>query len=146
MKELITIGKNARIASQTKIDKKTKNNVLEKFLFLIEKNKNEILLANNKDISSASKKNIPENFISRLRLDKQKIESIQKSIKKIKQLDDPTNKIIEKWKRPNGLIISKISTPIGVIGIIYESRPNVTSDVASLCFKSGKCCDFTWWI
>ena len=137
MKELITIGKNARIASQTKIDKKTKNNVLEKFIFLIEKNKNQILLANNKDISSASKKNIPENFISRLRLDKQKIESIQKSIKKIKQLDDPTNKIIEKWKRPNGLIISKISTPIGVIGIIYESRPNVTSDVASLCFKSG---------
>ena len=137
MKELISIGKNARLASQTKIDKKTKNNVLEKFLFLIEKNKNKILLANNKDISNALKKNIPENFISRLRLDKEKIEGIQKSIKKIKQLDDPTNKIIEKWKRPNGLIISKISTPIGVIGVIYESRPNVTSDVSSLCFKSG---------
>ena len=62
---------------------------------------------------------------------------MQKSIHKIKKLDDPTNKIIEKWKRPNGLLIKQISTPIGVIGIIYESRPNVTSDISSLCFKSG---------
>ena len=53
------------------------------------------------------------------------------------KLNDPTNKVIDKWKRPNGLIIKKVSTPIGVIGVIYESRPNVTSDVASLCFKSG---------
>jgi glutamate-5-semialdehyde dehydrogenase len=59
------------------------------------------------------------------------------SIKKIIKLKDPTNIVLEKWKRPNGLNISKVSIPIGVIGIIYESRPNVTSDVASLCFKSG---------
>ena len=83
------------------------------------------------------KKNIPENFINRLKLDKSKIEDIQKSIYNIKKLEDPTNKVIEKWKRPNGLLIKKISTPIGVIGVIYESRPNVTSDVSSLCFKSG---------
>ena len=62
---------------------------------------------------------------------------MQQSIDKIKKLDDPTNKIIEKWKRPNGLVIKQVSTPIGVIGIIYESRPNVTSDISSLCFKSG---------
>ena len=62
---------------------------------------------------------------------------MQQSIHKMKKLDDPKNKIIEKWKRPNGLLIKQISTPIGVIGIIYESRPNVTSDVSSLCFKSG---------
>ena len=59
------------------------------------------------------------------------------SLKKIIKLSDPTNIILEKWKRPNGLKISKVSVPIGVIGVIYESRPNVTSDVASLCFKSG---------
>ena len=62
---------------------------------------------------------------------------IIKSIKKIIKLKDPTNQTLEKWKRPNGLYISKVSIPIGVIAVIYESRPNVTSDVASLCFKSG---------
>ena len=137
MKHLLKIGRNAKKAAQIKIDNKTKNKVLEKFLSLIEKNKNKIFNANNKDISFSAKKNIPENLINRLKLDKLKIEDIQKSIYNIKKLDDPTNKVIEKWKRPNGLLIKKISTPIGVIGVIYESRPNVTSDVSSLCFKSG---------
>ena len=137
MKHLLKIGRNAKKAAQIKIDNKTKNKVLEKFLLLIEKNKNKIFFANNKDISFAAKKNIPRNLINRLELDKVKIEDIQKSIYNIKKLDDPTNKVIEKWKRPNGLLIKKISTPIGVIGVIYESRPNVTSDVSSLCFKSG---------
>ncbi len=62
---------------------------------------------------------------------------MQASIHKIIKLGDPINKVIDKWKRPNGLIIKRVSTSIGVIGIIYESRPNVTSDVSSLCFKSG---------
>ncbi len=137
MKKLLRIGNNAKKAAQIKIDNKTKNKVLEKFLLLIEKNKNKIYFANNKDIKFAMKKNIPENLINRLRLDKVKIEDIQQSIYNIKKLEDPTNKVIEKWKRPNGLLIKKISTPIGVIGVIYESRPNVTSDVSSLCFKSG---------
>ena len=137
MKNLLRIGNNAKKAAQIKIDNKTKNKVLEKFLLLIEKNQNKIFFANNKDIKFAMKKNIPENLINRLRLDKVKIEDIQQSIYNIKKLEDPTNKVIEKWKRPNGLLIKKISTPIGVIGVIYESRPNVTSDVSSLCFKSG---------
>ena len=137
MKNLLRIGNNAKKAAQIKIDNKTKNKVLEKFLLLIEKNKNKIFFANNKDIKFAMKKNIPENLINRLRLDKVKIEDIQQSIYNIKKLEDPTNKVIEKWKRPNGLLIKKISTPIGVIGVIYESRPNVTSDVSALCFKSG---------
>ena len=76
-------------------------------------------------------------MIKRLILDEKKISSIAQSIKKIIKLKDPTNIILEKWKRPNGLNISKITIPIGVISVIYESRPNVTSDVASLCFKSG---------
>ena len=137
MKELIRIGKNAKRASQVKVDKDSKNKVLEKFLLLIEKNKKKILSANKKDVFLAIKKKIPENLIDRLKLDNVKIEGMQQSIHKIKKLDDPTNKIIEKWKRPNGLLIKQISTPIGVIGIIYESRPNVTSDISSLCFKSG---------
>ena len=137
MKELIRIGNNAKKASQIKVDKDSKNKVLDKFLLLIEKNKKKILSANKKDVFLAIKKKIPENLIDRLKLDKVKIEGMQQSIHKIKKLDDPTNKIIEKWKRPNGLVIKRVSTPIGVIGIIYESRPNVTSDISSLCFKSG---------
>ena len=137
MKELIRIGNNAKRASQIKVDKDSKNKVLDKFLLLIEKNKKKILSANKKDVFLAIKKKIPENLIDRLKLDKVKIEGMQQSIDKIKKLDDPTNKIIEKWKRPNGLVIKRVSTPIGVIGIIYESRPNVTSDISSLCFKSG---------
>ena len=76
-------------------------------------------------------------MLERLILDDKKISNIVNSIKKIIRLKDPTNIILEKWKRSSGLKISKISIPIGVIGVIYESRPNVTSDVASLCFKSG---------
>ena len=66
-----------------------------------------------------------------------KIDDLINSIKEIIKLKDPSNIVLETWKRPNGLKISKVSIPMGVIGVIYESRPNVTSDVASLCFKSG---------
>ena len=76
-------------------------------------------------------------MVKRLILNDKKILDIINSIKKIIRLKDPTNIILDKWNRPNGLSFSKVSIPIGVIGVIYESRPNVTSDVASLCFKSG---------
>ena len=136
-KKLINIGIKAKKASKIKVDKKNKNKVLKKYLQLINKNKKNILKENNKDIEFAIKNNLPENLISRLALNDKKITEIKASISKIIKLNDPTNKVIDKWKRPNGLTIKKVSTPIGVIGIIYESRPNVTSDVASLCFKSG---------
>ena len=134
---LIKLGKNAKKASKIKIDSKSKNKVLKKFLQLINKNKKIILKENNKDINFAKRNGIGENLIERLKLDEKKLDGIQNSINKIIKLSDPTDKTIDKWKRPNGLFIKKISTPIGVIGIIYESRPNVTSDVSSLCFKSG---------
>ena len=136
-KKLIIIGIKAKKASKIKIDKKNKNKVLKKYLQLININKKNILRENNKDIKFAIKNNLPENLISRLTLNDKKINEIMTSISKILKLKDPTNQVIDKWKRPNGLIIKKVTTPIGVIGIIYESRPNVTSDVASLCFKSG---------
>ncbi len=136
-KKLINIGIKAKKASKIKVDKKNKNKVLEKYLQLINKNKKNILKENNKDIEFAIRNNLPDNLISRLTLNDKKLAEIKASIGKIIKLKDPTNKVIDKWKRPNGLIIKKVSTPIGVIGVIYESRPNVTSDVASLCFKSG---------
>ena len=104
---------------------------------LIKKNKNKILKENIKDIKNAKRKKLRENLLERLILNDQKILGILNSIKNIIRLKDPVNIILKKWKRPNGLNISKVTIPIGVIGVIYESRPNVTSDVASLCFKSG---------
>ena len=138
MKNLLNnIGKKSKKAFFQKLDNKKKNKVLEDYCRLINKNRKTIINQNKKDIKEAQKKKIKDNMLQRLVLDDIKISNIINSIKKIIRLKDPTNVVLEKWKRPNGLSISKISIPIGVIGVIYESRPNVTCDVASLCFKSG---------
>ena len=134
---LLNIGKKSKKALSIQLDSKRKDKVLKDYFQLIEKNKDLILKENQKDIKNAHKKKLQDNLVKRLILNDKKISDIIKSIKKIKKLKDPTGKVLEKWKRPNGLNISKVSIPIGVIGVIYESRPNVTSDVASLCFKSG---------
>ena len=131
------IGGYAKKAILIKIDSKRKNKVLKKYTLLIEKNKNSILSENKKDIKFALRKRLKNNLIDRLILNRKKLKSIINSIKKIIKLKDPVDTTLEKWTRPNGLIIKKVSMPIGVIGVIYESRPNVTTDVASLCFKSG---------
>ena len=131
------IGQKAKNAVINKIDSKTKNKVLKKYILLIEKNKNSIISANKKDIKFASKKKLKNNLIDRLSINYAKLNLIKNAIKNIINLKDPIDNILEKWKRPNGLIIKRVSIPIGVIGVIYESRPNVTSDVSSLCFKSG---------
>jgi glutamate-5-semialdehyde dehydrogenase len=131
------IGIKARKASGEQITTKTKNKVLKDYAKLLDKEKNFILKENNKDIKFAKNKRLKENLISRLLINKRKLNDIKKSIHKIEKLKDPIDVTLNKWKRPNGLNISRVTIPIGVIGVIYESRPNVTSDVASLCFKSG---------
>ena len=131
------IGVKARNALKIKIDTKIKNKVLNDYALLIEKEKKNILIQNKKDVNLAKKNKIKENLINRLSINPIKLKGIQVSIKKIAKLKDPVNVTLEKWRRPNGLNIKRISVPIGVIGVIYESRPNVTSDVAGLCFKSG---------
>ena len=136
-KELINIGKKSKKAFNFQVNSKKKNKVLKDYYNLIKKNKKLIITQNKKDIYDAKKKGLKKNLIDRLILNEKKILDIIKSIKLIIKLKDPTNIILEKWKRPNGLNISKVSIPIGIIGVIYESRPNVTSDIASLCFKSG---------
>ena len=138
MKNLLTkIGKKSKEAFIDKLSSKKKDKVLKDYYNLIDKNRKLIINENKKDIKNAYKKKIKNNLIERLILDNKKISNIISSIKKIIKLKDPTNIVLDSWKRPNGLSISKVSIPIGVIGVIYESRPNVTSDVASLCFKSG---------
>ena len=138
-KYLRIIGENAQKAFNYKINKKKKNKVLKKFLILIKKNKLKIINQNKKDIIIAKKKRLRKNLIDRLELNSKKIDQIVKSINIISKLKDPINITLDKWNRPNGLIIKKVTIPLGVIGVIYESRPNVTADVSSLCFKSGNC-------
>ena len=136
-KKLSIIGQKSKKAFSLNIETKKKNKVLKDYCLLLNKKKKLIINQNKKDINNAQKKGIKSNLINRLILNEKKISDIINTIRSIIKLKDPTNVILEKWKRPNGLTISKISIPMGVIGVIYESRPNVTSDVASLCFKSG---------
>ena len=131
------IGRKSKKAFENKVKNELKNKVLNHYAHSIKKNEKSILSQNKKDISYAKKIGLKDNFISRLELDTKKLRAIISSINSISKLKDPTDRILEQWKRPNGLKIKKVSVPIGVIGVIYESRPNVTSDVSCLCFKSG---------
>ena len=131
------IGIKAKKACEIRINTITKNKVLNNYAQLLERKKKIIFNENKKDVIFASKKGIKQNLIDRLHVDDAKLKNIINSIKKISKLKDPVNVTLEKWRRSNGLNIKRVSIPIGVIGVIYESRPNVTSDVAGLCFKSG---------
>ena len=134
---LFNLGKKAKSASQDNVNTEKKNKVLKDFINLISNNEAKIISENQKDLKKAKLKKLKENLIKRLLLDKKKILQIINSIKTIISFKDPVDQTLKKWKRSNGLLIEKKTIPIGVISVIYESRPNVTSDVASLCFKSG---------
>ena len=121
-------------------DNKQRNNALNETAKLLKANINQILEANKIDIENSQKKSMSNSFIDRLSLDKKRIYSIIDGLIDISKLEDPLNKVLSTWDRPNGLNISKISVPLGVIGIIYESRPNVTIDAGALCVKSGNTC------
>ena len=131
------IGENAKTASISlaNLNQKKRNEVLRKFCIYLKIYSKLILRENNKDILKA--KSIKDSMLKRLQLDDNKINRMIKSTKEIIKFKDPLGKILSKWKRPNGLKIKKLSIPLGVIGVIYESRPNVTADVAALCFKAG---------
>ena len=135
--QLINIGKKSKKSFLNKLNTRKKNQVLKDYYRLIEKNEKLIIKENEKDVKNAYRKKLKNNLIERLILNDKKISNLINSVKNVIKLKDPTNVVLQKWKRPNGLNISKVSIPIGIIGVIYESRPNVTSDVASLCFKSG---------
>ena len=131
------VGIKSRKASSKKIATNIKNKVLNKYAQLLDEEKKLILRENAKDIKFAQNKGLKDNLINRLKIDDLRLKNIKNSIKKISKLKDPVDVILKKWNRPNGLSIRRVTIPIGVIGVIFESRPNVTSDVAGLCFKSG---------
>ena len=138
-KILKKIGKNS-IISQKEIASaahEKRNAVLKLSSEIISKNTNKIIEANKEDLLLANKAGLKESYIDRLLLDSKRISAIAESLISISTLPDPLTGKITKWERPNGLIISKQPTPLGVLGIIYESRPNVTVDAAALCIKSG---------
>ncbi len=138
-KELVLMGKNARKASQilTLANSDLKNSALEAMAVDIEKNKENILEANIKDVEKAKANNISKSFLDRLILNDERIESISDGLREIIKIEDPVGQTMSKWDRPNGLNIERVRTPLGVIGVIYESRPNVTADAGALCLKAG---------
>ena len=137
MQYLEKIGKNARKAFEDLKDVKHNKikKVLDNYCKEILNNKSILIKKNLKDVKNVKRKNL----VDRLILNDKRIDSIRHSINEISKFKNPLGKVLEKWTRPNKLNIKKVSTPIGVIGVIYESRPNVTADVASLSLKSGNC-------
>ena len=137
MNYLENIGKNAKKAFEDlKTIKHSKiKKVLENYNKSLLINKLKIMQENQKDIKNVKRKHL----LDRLILDEKRIEGIRYSVNEVSKFKNPIGQVLDAWKRPNKLNIKKISTPIGIIGVIYESRPNVTADVAALCFKSGNC-------
>jgi glutamate-5-semialdehyde dehydrogenase len=100
----------------------------------------EILAANARDLAAAQKRDIAPSFLDRLTLDRHRIAAMARGIEEVAALPDPVGRLLARFERPNGLLIERIATPLGVIGVIYESRPNVTADAGAICLKAGNSC------
>ncbi len=137
--EILSCGRRARTAARTlaRMSSERKNSALLAMADQLCAHSDAILEANRKDVEEAKSSQVSFALMDRLKLDEKRIQSVADGIRQVAALEDPVGKVIAEWTRPNGLHISKVRVPIGVIGIIYESRPNVTSDAAVLCTKTG---------
>lgn len=137
-----TFLEHAKAASKTiaTLDPRTKVSVLMQMADALEQNADTILAENEKDLHEARQANLATALVDRLLLNAKRIADMAQAIREIAALKEPIGRVLEGWVVQSGLRIEKVSIPIGVIGIIYESRPNVTSDTAALCFKSGNAC------
>ena len=133
------ICQKAKVASveMAKLSAEAKNNALCRMANALEANADKILAANKVDVGAAKAKELKAALLDRLVLDERKIQTMAKGLREVSALADPIGTIISTWTRPNGLIISQVRVPLGVIGVIYESRPDVTSDATGICIKSG---------
>ena len=120
--------------------KDQKDESLKKAAESIDSNRQTLKAANEKDMEAASTLNLQDSFIDRLKLDDKRIDSMISGLKKVIDLNDPVGEMTDKSTSPSGFLVSKMRVPLGVIGIIYESRPNVTADASALCLKSGNAC------
>lgn len=137
--EILRIAKKAREASQglVNLSSVVKNETLSEMARTLEARQDEILEKNCKDLILAKEKGLSPAFIDRLTLNQKRIRQMSDALREIAKLEDPVGKIDSMRRRPNGLLIGKMRVPLGVIGFIYESRPNVTVDAAGLCLKAG---------
>jgi len=137
--EMAAIGRSARAAARVLALATTtaKNAALAGAAAAIRNNADAILAANARDLADAEKQKIGASFVDRLKLTPERIAAVAKAIEDVAALPDPVGTVIAAWDRPNGLRIERVRTPLGVIGIIYESRPNVTADASALCLKAG---------
>ncbi|MCP4310364.1 MAG: glutamate-5-semialdehyde dehydrogenase [Bacteroidetes bacterium] len=142
MEELNVIGKRAKKAASqlAHLNTEQKNRILSMVADLLEINTDGILEANTVDLEQGKKMGLKGAIMDRLTLSNERILGVAEGLREIVQLDDPIGEIEEMKKRPNGLLIGKKRVPLGVVGVIYESRPNVTADVAGLCIKTGNVC------
>ncbi|HII86200.1 TPA: glutamate-5-semialdehyde dehydrogenase [Candidatus Bathyarchaeota archaeon] len=133
------ICRRAKAASVelARLSTSTKNRALCAMAEALEANIDAILAANERDVKTAKDKGMKIALLERLSLDKSKIETMAHSLREVSELQDPVGEIVKTWTRPNGLIIAQLRVPLGVVGIIYESRPDVTSDAAGICLKSS---------
>ncbi|ENN95210.1 glutamate-5-semialdehyde dehydrogenase [Bartonella vinsonii] len=133
------MGRKARHAAAVLavMSSEQKTKALEMIALSLEAHSVEILRANCQDLENAAHNNLKAAMVDRLKLDKLRLRAIIESVRQIADLPDPVGQVMSEWTRPNGLHISRVRTPLGVIGIIYESRPNVTIDASALCLKSG---------
>lgn len=120
-----------------KVSSEVKNEILLKMAQRLIEKTDEILSENDKDIAVAEQKGLSKALIDRLRLTPQRVKDMSIGLKEVAQLPDPVGEILKMWKRPNGMMVGRMRVPIGVIAIIYESRPNVTVEAGSLCLKAG---------
>ena len=137
--EMITLARQAKAASRAlaRLTTDEKNHCLNSMAQAIRQNANAIKEANSRDMEAAKESGLSGAMLDRLSLDDKRIESMASGLEDIAALHDPVGRVLEDRTRPNGLRLKKIAVPIGVVVIIYESRPNVTADAASLCFKTG---------
>jgi len=133
------LAKEVKIASQiyAHLNTDKKNKILMRLEALLSEKKDYVIEENKKDLDLAFKNGLQKSIIDRLRVDDKVIKEMQTSIRDVVNLPDPVGEIVKTWKRPNGLLVGKMRIPIGVIFVIYESRPNVTLEAFSLCLKSG---------
>ncbi len=138
-RDMSAIGVAARAASALLSMSTTqqRNLALREAANSLRSNTGKILAANNKDMSGAGDRGLSAAMLDRLKLDAERIDAMAAGLESIAELPDPVGRILAEWERPNGLRIQRVAVPLGVIGIIYESRPNVTADAAALCLKAG---------
>lgn len=136
---LVQLGINAKEAEKKLMVASTeeKNNALIKISEALIAHADEIIEANKADLENGENNGMAKSMLDRLKLDKERIEGMAKGVKDVVDLPDPVGKVLDTVKRPNGMEIKKVATPLGVIAVIFEARPNVTSDAAALCLKSG---------